>query len=560
MKKIIYFLLILSITVMPFSCTLEEESLTEISKENYVRNAAEAENILLGVYRGMIPDAMYAYHLSILFNITTDIAQTEGSTANGFRVIPTNAFTTSQKEVQDTWSALYKAIYNANNFMETLEAKVSDFPAGDKPLAKIYMAEARGLRGLFYFELVRRFGHIALMKNTAMSQQHPSTFVQADPREVYEFIEADLLFAAENLPYADEDRYRSNPSFRLSKGSALGLLAKVYATWAGHPVQDASKWEQAAKTAGLLIESNRHGLLADYEQLWRNAGAGLWDWQESLIEVSFYSPTTTGAAEDPCGRIGKWNGVSADAIAGARGRNAGNVKVIHAFVLDWRNYTADKRRDISIANYQYVGNNQQLYVRTASSTPEQDVANDADETKSQKSKQNYTPAKWDTEKYVPASNELMSNDKSNVNWYILRYSDVLLIYAEAVNEWKHGPTADAYAAVNMVRRRGYGEPISLTSAAADLPAGLSQADFRERVRKERAFELAFEGHRRLDLVRWGRYFDAIQETSRALSSWWEGGDAFNFPARQYTTERHNLFPIPQHEMDITNFTQNTGWY
>src|SRR5690606_16768872 len=100
----------------------------------------------------------------------------------------------------------------------------------------------------------------------------------------------------------------------------------------------------------------------------------------------------------------------------------------------------------------------------------------------QKEKQNYTPAKWDTEKYVPESNKLFNNDRSNINWYILRYADVLLLYAEAMNEWKQGPTADAYTAINMVRRRGYGLPIGTASAVADLSV-LDMTGFQEAVRK-----------------------------------------------------------------------------
>ena len=117
------------------------------------------------------------------------------------------------------------------------------------------MAEARTLRGLLYFELVRRYGNVVLMTSSLDSYKDPSTFVQAEPKTVYEFIEKDLKYAIDNLPYATDDTYRSSPSYRIAKGAALGLLAKVYATWAGWPLYDESKWEQAAKTAEILIMS-----------------------------------------------------------------------------------------------------------------------------------------------------------------------------------------------------------------------------------------------------------------------------------------------------------------
>jgi len=544
--------------MMNTSCSdyLLEESKTDIDKNKYMQNAAEAQNVLLGVYRNMVTDELYGHHLSILFTMGTDISQVEGSTNENFRIIPTNSFTANQAEIQRTYAKLYNAIYNANDFIERLEEKMLNYSSTDKQLATIYLAEARGLRGLYYFELLRRYGHIALITNTAMSNQAPSTFVQQDPAKVYEFIEQDLKYAIENLPYAVDDNIRNNNSFRLSKGSVLGLLTKVYATWAGNPVKDISKWEMAAKTAQILVESNKHGLLENFEQLWKNSGAGLWNPTESLIEASFYSPTAT-TGSDPIGRIGKWNGVKAS-ITADRGSNAGNVKVVHTFVLDWRNYPQDLRRDISVANYQY-NPTKVLWAGTGANA----AADDADPTKQQKPKQNYTPGKWDTEKYVPQSNKLINNDRSNVNWYVLRYADVLLLYAEALNEWKQGPTPDAYTAINMVRRRGYGLPVGETSALADIPAGLDMTDFRNAVHKERAFELAFEGSRRLDLIRWGVYYETVKETAKKLGTWWVSADAPNYAVAKpgYTTKgKHDLFPIPQREMDLaTQFKQNFLW-
>lgn len=109
------------------------------------------------------------------------------------------------------------------------------------------MAEARCLRAMYYFELVRWFGNVALITNTAQSRQHPSTFTQADPADVYKFIETDLQYAIDNLPYSVDDNIRSDNSFRLSKGAALGLLTKVYATWAGYPVHDTSNGKMQQK-------------------------------------------------------------------------------------------------------------------------------------------------------------------------------------------------------------------------------------------------------------------------------------------------------------------------
>lgn len=563
MKKILYYTALLAMCILPFSCTdlLDEESRTDVEKKDYMKNALEAETVLLGVYRNLVTDALYGFNMSILLNLATDCEQVEGSNNENFRIVPTNSFTTSQLEVQQTWEGLYNGIYNANDFMEILSRRIASYSDEDKVLAKIYYAEARGLRGFYYFELLRRYGNVALMTNTEMSKQSPKTFVQSTPEKVYEFIEEDLQYAIDNLPYATDDIYRSSGDFRFSKGTALGLLTKVYATWAGYPIQDKSKWEKAAKTAKTLVESGKHALLSDFEQLWYNSGDGTWDPTESLLEVTFYSPTAAGGASDPCGRIGKWNGVKTTSIAGKRGSCAGNVKVVHTFAIDWRKETGDLRCNISIANYQYNPNTT-LYAKGKNDTDGDAKRMDADPTKKQKEKQSYTPAKWDIEKYCSKSNQLINNDKSNMNWYVLRYSDVLLLYAEALNEWKQGPTPEAYEAVNMVRRRGYGLPASSASSKSDLQTGLSVDDFRKAIQKERSYELAFEGHRRLDLVRWGIYYKTVKDTDKALANWWKVPNvAHNYAAAFYTTEnKHELYPIPQRDMDLCEqFDQNPGW-
>lgn len=558
------------VTLGSTSCSnfLEEEDKVEVEKKNYLTNADEAQNVLLGVYRTNVREAMYGRYLSIHFSLGTDMEQVEGSNTENFRIVPTNAYPATQSEVQQAWQSLYMGIYNANDFLEQLSLHIDSYSQSDKKKALIYAAEARSLRALYYFELVRRWNRVPLFTNTEQSHQKPETFVQAEPAEVYKFIEEDLKYAAEILPYATDDDVRSDNSYRFSKGAALGLLAKVYATWAGYTVNDTSKWKDAAETAAQLINSGKHDLLPDFETLWENTANGVWDPTESLIEISFYSPTAAGGANDPCGYIGKWNGVPASQISGTRGSCKGNVKVIYPFSYKWQQIAeqkGDKRWALSISNFQYkptktffgkagqytIGDEKvTLTAEEASLNPDVD----------QKNKQYFTPAKWDLEKYTNAANKLINDDRSNTNWYVLRYADVLLIYAEALNEWKGYPTNEAYAAINKVRRRGFGNPSN--TSVCDLPAALSQEAFRQAVRDERAYELAFEGHRRLDLVRWGIYYQTITKTYKDLLNWWSSdNENFNYAIYQYTIEgKHELMPIPQRDMDLCpQFKQNPKW-
>ena len=272
------------------------------------------------------------------------------------------------------------------------------------------------------------------------------------------------------------------------------------------------------------------------------------------------------------------------------------VKVIYTFLKDWREpevesyqdgkttryrykngVLTDYRRDLSIANYQYTNEGSVLYVKGSATEDKIIVDKDLNPNLSQKEKQSYTPAKWDIEKYM-TNGKVINDDKSNVNWYFLRYADVLLLYAEALNEWKGAPTDKAYEAVNMVRARGYGHPSSTKYKIAE---GMDQEQFRETVRLERASELAFEGQRRPDLVRWGMYYQAIQNTQDELTQWWtearnslgdkkdelnESGELKiprtpNYTVARYTQEnKHELLPIPQRDMDLcSQFVQNPGW-
>lgn len=563
MKRIKYYLYTLICVMAISSCSLDETNYTEVDKGNYMNNAKEAESVLLGVYRNMVQDGIYGFHLSAYFTLPTDIAKVTGNSTDGLRLIPSNAYTSSQTEIATTWANLYNAVYDANDFIETLSGKIESYDEPNYKKAAVYMAEARCLRAMYYFELIRWFGNITLATTTAQSHQHPSTFTQAAPEDVYKFIEEDLKYAIDNLPYAADDNIRSNNSFRLSKGSALGLLTKVYATWAGYPVNDASKWEDAAKTAKILVESGKHHLLTDYEQLWKNTCNGIWDEEESLIEVSFYASTVTGtSANDPCGRIGKWNGVMASGIRSVR--NAGNWRVIPTFLRDWKDRQSDNRWKLSFADYKYgknttTGEDGVRLVINANGNIEDAIKDDATDALKKAYVDNVCPRKWDTEVYVNSANYLIDANLSNINWYLLRYADVLLLYAEALNEWKQGPTDEAYHAINMVRRRGFGLPVEAANTASDL-SGMTYAEFKQAVRDERAYELAFEGHRRQDLVRWGIYYESIRETAQNLVDWYNGGYGY-YVCVDYTKKNKNeLLPIPQQEMDLcTQFKQNPGW-
>ena len=548
------------------SCSLDEQVYTEVDKGEYVKNAQQAESVLLGVYKGLGVDGVYGHNLSMILDMPNDLSKAEGTSTVGLRLQASNAYSTTDAEVQETWAALYAGVYNANSFLETMAARLPEFPEKEVGLGEIYVAEAKVLRAIYYFELVRWFGNVPLITSTEMSRLHPSKFVQEEPVKVYEYIEKDLLEAIPVLPWVGEDS-RTNTAFRISKGTAYGLLAKVYATWAGYPLQDKSKWELAAGAAAEVVNSGKHSLVPSYKTLWTNCANNVWNEKESLLEISYWSPQSTNTTS---GRVGKWNGVSAANGSIKGSYNIALYKVNPKFVAEWKDYDKDERWSFAFADYKYtVDDGKTILANAKVNGVATDITFEMAMNKdwlgwdiSWRSKYSgqLSPRKWDIEEFVKDENQLPDNNYSNVNWYVLRYADVLLLYAEALNEQFGKPTSEAYEAINQVRRRGFGLDVTLPSAEADLPADMTYVNFQQAIKDERSYELCHEGHRRQDLIRWGEYYETVQATYKKMMDWHENATEYYLGAEYTFKNKNELLPIPQREMDLCEqFEQNQGW-
>ena len=415
------------------SCSLEEQSYTDVDRLSFIKDAPSAERVLLGVYQQMGTDGIYRRNLSLVLALPTDEAKVEGASLVGVREQGSNAYTNSDSYVQDTWAALYSGIYKANAFLETMTSSMNSVPPTDRPLCECYLAEARVLRALYYFELVRWFGHVPLVTKTQESYLVPGEMKQADAEDVYEFIASELEAAAAVLPWAVDDVLRKDNAFRISKGSALGLLTRVYATWAGYPLQDESKWDRAVEAAAKVIVSGKHSLLEDYEQLWKNSANNVWAPEESLLEVSFYAPGSNGGSS---GRIGKWNGVIAQQGSIKGSYNLAMYRVHPTFPESWKDRAQDRRWAISFADYRYLPSGREGIASATIGGEKTQITLEMAIDKGTPQwrpewragfNQLITPAKWDIEKYVRDDNQLADRDYSNENWYVMRYADLLLL-------------------------------------------------------------------------------------------------------------------------------------
>ncbi len=273
--------------------------------------------------------------------------------------------------------------------------------------------------------------------------------------------------AAELVPVSTNYAFNS----RITKSTAWGILARVNLKWAGEPLKNTTKFAEAKKWAEKVMDpANGHALNPDYKQVFINHAQDKYDIKECLWEVEFNKLATGGQEEE--GSIGAITGIpNSD-------RNFGySYGALHVQASYYNSFAAgDLRRDWTINPFYYgtVGGVANTKVNYSASQI-----------------YNRCNAKWRRE-YETATPKNVNT--TPINFPLLRYADVLLMFAEAENE-VNGPTADAYKAINEVRKRAFGLTLPTPPDPAvvyELTPGLDANDFRAALRMERSHELGFE--------------------------------------------------------------------
>ena len=448
----------------------------QINELGYWQNETDFETAIVGLYSGL---QSYAQNLVWAQELGTDNATFQLSNAEshvtGFdywNLAPTNSY------VNSYWTNSYSMISRANTILSRLPRM--DFTS--KPRME---AECKFIRALSYFQLVQLFGDVSIseIEFSSPNQIADYDFSRKPVEEVYQLIlrdltEAESLLANEEIP--------SNKG-KISIGAVKTLLGKVYLT--------RHEYDQAATKLKEVIDMNAYSLDPDYGSLFSEGND---DKEESILEIEFAS-----------GNIGEGNNFAFNYYPNVTNMAAfpGNIMAGGRCVPSktiWNAYEeGDVRKDMALGN--------QLPM--------------IDGTTSE-----YLFCK----KFVDYSATTLTD--GGVNFTLLRYADVLLMYAEVLNEL--GQTNEALPYINQVRQRAH---------IADL-SGLSQTDLRLAIEKERQLELCFEGHRWFDLKRTGRTMDVINEDFRNLG--------LSFSVEEYEL----LLPIPQGQIDIDpNLEQNPGY-
>ena len=495
MKKISITLLV-ALLLTTSSCTnfLNEEVRAAYSEDTFYKTQAQALQALNAAYQ-TLTFSSDNNRLWVFGDVASDDAakggdpgdQADIGLVDDFAVFPNNG------PVESEWGLLYEGISRCNRVIQ--QVPTINMAADLK--ARI-LGEARFLRALNYFYLVNMYGPVPVLLEPKNADQ--LQIEQSSVADIYTtVIEADLQEAANELPAS----YSGADVGRATKGAAQALLAKAFLF--------EGKWQQAADAAGLVISSGLYALLPVYSQNFNQA-------YKNSPETVFAVQHLTGQVPFTGNRLNQW-------FAPRSSENGYFFNVPTQNFVDAFEKTSagvvDPRLDYTVAR---AGK------PWIDGTPYDPM---------------WSPTGYLNKKHLQPVTEIPKSTKGdgNLNYVTIRYADVLLIRAEALNE--AGRSAEALLPLNQVRKRVresylYDTSLSTTTTTPAIPAGLlpdvtnaTQSSLRDIIRRERRVELGFEFHRYFDIMRYGK--DYAQTALRDKPS-------FKFETNRY-------FPIPQSERD-----------
>jgi hypothetical protein len=490
MKKIIItFLFSAGLLV---SCTeLEVTPTSFVTEDNYFITQDDAVASVTAVYASLSIDpgeqSLFGRNLYFLTDMGSDYAAAGVSATNPqVRAMSSLTHDATNDRVQVAWRQIYNGINRANVSIDNIP-KV----AGNELIKTRLINEAKFIRGLLYFQAVRLWGGVPIVLHEAKSINLGDLKTnRATVEEVYTQIIQDLT-DAEALP----PTYTAADAGRATSGAAKAILAKVYLT--------RKDWTNAILKAREVINGGYgYALFEDFQDIFTKTKK---NGKEHIFSVQFEPNQAGNGSSGSTFQSTSFTGFTATEPA----------DIISDVALFYDIYApGDKRRDVSYAK--------QLLNPTTGTL--------------------YTFPKPIFKKYLDLTN-LATPGNVAINFPIIRYADILLSLAEAINE-QSGPTAETYELINQVRRRAFGKPITTPDAAVDL-AGLNQTTFRAAIQEERKKEFVQEGQRWFDLVRWGTLVTEVKKVT----------------AKNSVSERNNLYPIPQSERNINpdGLPQNPGY-
>ena len=499
----------LALTIFFTACAdLDQTPISSIDKDDYFQTESDIEAAIVGIYEELTVDGFYGMYnnQSIYINdLQTDYTKAGAQTnsahireLSNFAVESTNVF------VEYAWEEHYTAINRANVVID----KVSELDWLDEDTRNNYVNEAKFLRALMYFNLVRYFGGVPIVVHDGDGEGEPRNTLD----EVYEQIVSDFQ-DAENLP----SDYTTLDS-KASSSAASAFLSKVYLVWAQTSNEEGAEnysefLQKSSDYASKVIDLGKYSLNEYFIDNWSTDKKNGPEHVFTVEHMYGISSNITGH----CTFATNWSDSEPVLITN-------DTKYYEA------SDPADQRTDGSWAKTLY------------------DPTTDSYFTFQVPRFRKYI----DTLRYGESSSIGYLAGQS-INTTVMRYAEVLLLKAEAENEL-HGPTSDAYEAINEIRRRAFWDPYNqrynTPSDGSDIElSGLSQDEFREAVRQERWNEFILEGQRWGDLVRWRILVKTVQDNT-------DEDDL----KHQNVSVKHYLLPLPEDQLILNpNLEQNWGY-
>jgi hypothetical protein len=479
---------------------LDQKPITDVSAEVVFSDVPSALKAIAGVYSRMVGDAGYGIRVSLYYPLDTDEVQgPTGAGDNDRRDIARYAATPGNAQITNPFNQMFAGIEYANICIANIP-KMAMYANGTdqekKKLQRMY-GEALTLRAQFYTEAIRNWGDLPANFAPASTLATSNPFPARTNRDtIYDRLLEDLKLAATLVPWRNElSAIGDGADERITKGTVKGLRARIALYRGGFSLRqdgvvkrstDYVKYYQIARDeAAEVMASNQHSLNPSYKALWKdqvNARAVADPNGELMFQASGIGGVGAGDT-----KLAYYNGPTVNGL----GNKSVNILPTYFYAFD----STDLRRDVTCAVYNVAADGSAKIGQAITAICDGKYRRD-----------------WISNPTVSPTNAIQY---FSLKWQILRYADVMLMFAEAENEL-NGPTAAAYNAVNQVRRRGYGQSITTANATVDLPAGLSKAAFFTAIVKERSLELGGEGVRKYDLIRWNLLATKINETKAAL--------------------------------------------
>lgn len=506
MKKKILLSLLFTFLLGFTACNdyLDVQPATGFTEAEVFSSESEIQSAVAGVYTLMLSDDAYSNRLAFVFNPNTDVEMAGVSTntvnVNGSDIAcfePKPYWTT----LNSTWNAMYKIINLSNDIIEGIEK--SDIYKADKKdkaskVTQLY-GEVKTLRAMVYLDMIRIWGDVVFRTKSSVGGEDFTVGV-TDRNKILEFLIDDLKSVEPLMQYASELDYGTERASRSFNQGLIGLLALTRGGWALRPDTDAAGighmvrgenyemyYDTAIQYLGKVINEKHHDLKLSYRDFWVKQN----NWVTPVDDdVMFSLPLLKSVSGEYAYSIG----IPITAGSHPYGSASGSLSLCGTYLYSFD--VKDLRRDVTCAPYSYDANlNQVIRLNLAQ----------------------LATGKW-SKLYETAPLGSTSTKSTGVNYSWMRFADVLLMYAEAVNE-RVGLREDAKECLRRVRRRAFDKADWSAKVDAYVDSKTTQAQFFNAIVDERAWEFGGESKRKFDLARWNKYGEVIYNQYNKLLNW-----------------------------------------